>query len=339
MSEKIQDVYKNLFGDALEKYNQKQKRNDRKIPDYYEKIRTSKQEKLFYEVIIQVGDFEDMNATSDNGKLAEKILDRYMQDFKIRNPNLYVFSAHLHMDEATPHLHIDFIPFSTNNARGLETKNSLKGALESQGFKGGTKQNSELNQWQDAEKEVVAKIMLEHNIEWDKRGGGQTHKTVDKFKADKLAEKVAGLDKQLVEVSREIKKVNSINYKLAELENITTKPVPLSTNKVIISKKDFTNLQNFSKKYVANVDMNKKLKSQLKTVINEKNQLLNENKSLNNELFGFKSVINKLKGFDAQARINELESTLSKIMKFVESLNLKLQLEQYLNKQKDKKGR
>lgn len=339
MSEKIQDVYKNLFGDALEKYNQKQKRNDRKIPDYYEKIRTAKQEKLFYEVIIQVGDFEDMNATSDNGKLAEKILDTYMKDFKIRNPNLYVFSAHLHMDEATPHLHIDFIPFSTNNTRGLETKNSLKGALESQGFKGGTKQSSELNQWQDAEKEVVAKIMLEHNIEWDKRGGGQIHKTVDKFKADKLAEKVAGLDKQLVEVSSEIKKVNSINCKLVELENITTKPVPLSTNKVIISKKDFTNLQNLSKKYVANVDMNKKLKSQLKTVINEKNQLLNENKLLNKELFGFKSVINKLKGFDAQARINELENTLSKIMKFIESLNLKFQLEQYLNKQKDKKGR
>ena len=98
VNEHLKEVYRDLFGEALKTYNDKQKRSDRKISDYYEKIRTAKQEKLFYEIIVQVGDFEDMNATTENGKLAEKILNQYMADFQERNPTLYVFSAHLHID-------------------------------------------------------------------------------------------------------------------------------------------------------------------------------------------------------------------------------------------------
>ena len=133
-NEKIQDVYHELFDEALQKYNEKQTRSDRVIADYYEKIRTGKQEKPFHEIILQIGDKDTMGAETENGELAKKILDRYMHDFEKRNPNLRVFSAHLHMDEATPHLHIDFIPFTTNSKRGLETRVSLKKALEAQGF-------------------------------------------------------------------------------------------------------------------------------------------------------------------------------------------------------------
>lgn len=167
--EDIKKVYHKLFDVALEKYNNKQKRNDRKIPDYYEKIRTSKQEKVFYEIIAQVGNLEDMSCTSEYGKLAEQILDEYMKGFIERNPTLYVFSAHLHMDEATPHLHIDFVPYTSGNTRGLETKNTLKGALEKLGFTGGTRSDTELAQWQNAEKERLAEIMLQYGIEWDKK--------------------------------------------------------------------------------------------------------------------------------------------------------------------------
>ena len=157
INEDLKEVYKNLFGEALKNHNDKQKRNDRKIPDYYEKIRIAKQEKLFYEIIVQVGDFENMNAITDNGKLAEEILHKYMADFQKRNPTLYVFSAHLHMDEATPHLHIDFVPYTSTNKRGLETKNTLKGALNQLGFSGGTKSSTELTQWQDSEKKLLQK--------------------------------------------------------------------------------------------------------------------------------------------------------------------------------------
>ena len=119
-NEDIKAVYHELFDGALQRYNDKQTRADRVITDYYEKIRSGKQEKPFHEVILQVGNLEDMNAQSDDGQLAKQILDEYYQGFRERNPNLRVFSAYLHMDEATPHLHIDFVPFTTGSKRGLQ---------------------------------------------------------------------------------------------------------------------------------------------------------------------------------------------------------------------------
>ena len=94
----IKEVYHNLFDEALERYNAKQKRSDRKIDDYYEKIRRGKQEKLFYEVIFQIGNKDDMNVQSNEGQLAKDILCEFMEQFQKRNPNLFVFSSHLHMD-------------------------------------------------------------------------------------------------------------------------------------------------------------------------------------------------------------------------------------------------
>ena len=94
----IKEVYYNLFDNALERYNAKQKRSDRKIDDYYEKIRRGKQEKLFYEVIFQIGNKDDMNVQSNEGQLAKDILCEFMEQFQERNPNLFVFSSHLHMD-------------------------------------------------------------------------------------------------------------------------------------------------------------------------------------------------------------------------------------------------
>ena len=142
----IKEVYHNLFDEALERYNAKQKRSDRKIDDYYEKIRRGKQEKLFYEVIFQMGNKDDMNVQSSEGQLAKEILCEFMEQFQKRNPNLYVFSSHLHMDEQTPHIHIDFVPFIRNSKRGLDTRVSLKGALSEQGFKGGTRGMTEWNE-------------------------------------------------------------------------------------------------------------------------------------------------------------------------------------------------
>ncbi len=197
INEDLQETYHKLFDNALENYNTKLKRADRKIPDYYEKIRTSKQEKLFYEIIVQVGNFEDMHATSENGKIAEEILHKYMADFQKRNPTLHVFSAHLHMDEATPHLHIDFVPYTTGNKRGLETKNTLKGALNQLGFTGGTRGSTELNQWQDSEKEFVAKLMLEHGIEWEKKGTHKEQLSVLEYKKEKRAEEVIQLEEKI----------------------------------------------------------------------------------------------------------------------------------------------
>ena len=181
-NEDIKDVYHELFDDALKRYNDKQTRKDRKIDDYYEKIRSGKQEKLFHEVIIQIGDKDNMGSETMEGQLAAKILDEYMKGFQERNPTLRVFAAHLHLDEATPHLHIDFIPYVTGSKRGLDTRVSLKQALSSLGFKGGLRSETELNQWVQSEKQKLAMVMRENEIEWDQKGTHEQHLSVLDYK-------------------------------------------------------------------------------------------------------------------------------------------------------------
>ena len=168
--ENIKAVYHELFDEALERYNAKQTRADRRIEDYYEKIRSGKQEKPFHEIILQVGNRDDMSADSEEGQLAAAVLDEYMKGFQERNPQLRVFSAHLHMDEATPHLHIDFVPFTTGSKRGLDTRVSLKQALAAQGFQGGTRGDTEWSQWVRSEKEQLSLVMERHGIEWEDKG-------------------------------------------------------------------------------------------------------------------------------------------------------------------------
>lgn len=193
-NENIQKVYDTLFGEALKAYNAKQTRSDRIIKNYYEKIRTSKQEKPFHEVIFQIGNKDDMNAQSEEGQLAARILDEFMKGFQKRNPNLHVFSAHLHMDEATPHLHVDFVPFTTGSKRGLETRVSLKQALAAQGFTGGTRTETEWNQWIQSEKEELALVMERHGVEWEQKGTQEKHLSVLEYEKKMRAAEVAELD-------------------------------------------------------------------------------------------------------------------------------------------------
>ena len=190
----IKAVYHELFDEALERYNAKQTRADRRIENYYEKIRSGKQEKPFHEIILQVGNKDDMSADSDEGRLAAAVLDEYMKAFQERNPNLRVFSAHLHMDEATPHLHIDFVPFTTGSKRGLDTRVSLKQALAAQGFKGGTRGDTEWSQWVRSEKEQLSAVMERHGIEWEDKGTHDKHLSVLDYKKEQRAKEIAVLD-------------------------------------------------------------------------------------------------------------------------------------------------
>ena len=210
-NENIKDVYHELFDEALERYNAKQTRADRKIENYYEKIRNSKQEKPFHELILQIGDKENMSAESENGQLAIEILNKYFQGFQERNPNLKVFSAHLHADEATPHLHIDFVPFTTGSKRGLDTRVSLKQALAAQGFKGGTRGDTEWNQWVSAEKSVLAFVMERHGIEWEHKNTHEKHLSVLDYKKQ---ERAAELEKLGVVIEKKQTEFNALSDRI-----------------------------------------------------------------------------------------------------------------------------
>ena len=204
-NENIKKVYHELFDEALKRYNNKQTRADRRIENYYEKIRNSKQEKPFHELILQIGDKENMSAESENGQLARQILDEYYRGFKERNPQLKVFSAHLHMDEATPHLHIDFVPFTTGSKRGLDTRVSLKQALAAQGFKGGTRGDTEWNQWVSAEKSALAFVMERHGIEWEHKGTHEKHLSVLDYKKQEREKELDALEDKLAEKKDEFR--------------------------------------------------------------------------------------------------------------------------------------
>ena len=231
-NEDIRAVYHELFDDALARYNEKQTRKDRIIDDYYEKIRTGKQEKLFEELIIQIGNKDDMNASSENGRLARQMLDEYMQSFQQRNPTLRVFSAHLHMDEATPHLHIDFIPFTTCSKRGLETRVSLKKALEALGFTGGTKSHTELNQWIESEKQALASIMARHDIEWEQKGTHEEHLSVLDYKKQERSKEVAALETQIGALQEQTATAETmLSEKQEQLDDIA--PILKNTEKFV----------------------------------------------------------------------------------------------------------
>ena len=231
-NEDIRAVYHELFDDALARYNEKQTRRDRVIDDYYEKIRTGKQEKLFEELIIQIGNKDDMSAASENGQLDRQMLDEYMQSFQQRNPTLRVFSAHLHMDEATPHLHIDFIPFTTGSKRGLETRVSLKKALGALGFAGGTKSHTELNQWIEAEKQALASIMARHDIEWEQKGTHEEHLSVLDYKKQERSKEVAALETQIDALQEQTATAETmLSEKQEQLDDIA--PILKNTEKFV----------------------------------------------------------------------------------------------------------
>ena len=231
-NEDIRAVYHELFDDALARYNEKQTRRDRVIDDYYEKIRMGKQEKLFEELIIQIGNKDDMNASSENGRLARQRLDEYMQSFQQRNPTLRVFSAHLHMDEATPHLHIDFIPFTTGSKRGLETRVSLKKALEALGFTGGTKSHTELNQWIESEKQALASIIARHDIEWGQKGTHEEHLSVLDYKKQERSKEVAALETQIGALQEQTATAETmLSEKQEQLDDIA--PILKNTEKFV----------------------------------------------------------------------------------------------------------
>ena len=307
----IKAAYHELFGEALERYNAKQTRSDRRIENYYEKIRSGKQEKLFHEIILQIGNKDNMSALTDDGQLAKKILDEYYQDFQKRNPNLRVFSAHLHMDEATPHLHIDFVPFTTGSKRGLDTRVSLKQALAVQGFKGGTRGDTEWNQWVQSEKEQLAIVMERYGIEWEHKGTHEKHLSVLDYEKKMRAEEVANLDAEIVGKKQEYNDVAMRLNALGKAEETVAdmvhaldndekyrlpEPTPMMSAKSYKAKvvePIFRRLKEFAKstmtRYFATKDENYKLKQTITKQNTEIQTLRSRNERLSAENVFLKS--------------------------------------------------
>lgn len=193
----LKDVYDDLFGAALVEYNAKQKRKDRRIENYLDHITNGKQEKPFYELVFQIGNKDDTPCGTSDAEIATDILREYYENFLKRNPHIRVFNAVIHLDEATPHLHVDFVPFTTGQSRGLSTRNSLNKALEQQGFSAKTNLETPAKQWTDFEKTRLSEVMLRHGIEWEQLGTHNEHLSVLDFKKQERAKEVEHLENEI----------------------------------------------------------------------------------------------------------------------------------------------
>ena len=178
----LREFYHELFDDALKSYNDTM-RSNRKISDYYEHIKNSKQERLFQEVIVSFGNAKEIGVGTDDWETAKILCDEYIRTFEKRNPNLKVFNAVMHLDEANPHLHIDFVPIATNQSRGLPTRVSMKRALTEQGFVSAHKKDNELIAWEESERKYMTEILRRHGLERDNKNMHRAHLTIAEFKA------------------------------------------------------------------------------------------------------------------------------------------------------------
>ena len=193
----LKKTYDDLFGAALAEYNAKQKRKDRRIENYLDHIENGKQEKPFYELIFQIGNKDDTPCGSRDAEIATDILREYYAEFLERNPHIRVFNAVIHLDEATPHLHVDFVPFATGQSRGLSTRNSLSKALEQQGFSAKTNLETPAKQWTDFEKQQLSEVMLKRGIEWEQLGTHNEHLSVLDFKKQEREKEIRHLDGEI----------------------------------------------------------------------------------------------------------------------------------------------
>ena len=193
----LKKTYDDLFGAALAEYNSKQKRKDRRIENYLDHIENGKQEKPFYELVFQIGNKDDTPCGSRDAEIATEILREYYAEFLERNPHIKVFNAVIHLDEATPHLHVDFVPFATGQSRGLSTRNSLSKALEQQGFSAKTNLETPAKQWTDFEKQRLSEIMKKRGIEWEQLGTHNEHLSVLDFKKQEREKEVKHLESEV----------------------------------------------------------------------------------------------------------------------------------------------
>ena len=206
MQESLEQAYDKCFGQALQDYNAAQKRKDRRKDNYLKEIENSgNKEKTFYENIVQIGKKEDTPVVDENGnlteeaKLAIEILEQYAKTFQERNPNLYLFNCVMHLDEATPHLHIDYIPVAHGYKTGMETRNSLTKALQQMGFaKAVSKKENETVAWQQRERAYLTDLCREKGIDIEVLGIQRDSLTLPEYKA--AMREVEALEQQAEEM-------------------------------------------------------------------------------------------------------------------------------------------
>ncbi|HRU96585.1 MAG TPA: plasmid recombination protein [Ruminococcus sp.] len=295
----LSDAYHQLFDEAVEKYNARQKRNDRKIHNYFEHlfnrlpsksvITGTNKQKSFYEHLVYIGTRKDTAVGTPDAEITTECLREYMEDFQQRNPNLYVFNAVLHLDESTPHLHINYIPVG-HFTRGLEVRNAKNKALEEMGFGNDAKSN---DRWRRSEWDILKNICNAHDIEISepKKSRGYSY-TVEEYgehqdRINALNAEIERLTAERDEAVAEFEKVSRKKVKLAEIDSVETGKTVFG-GKVTVSQEDWDNVSDLAKKEVASQKQTKKLRKERDEAVQERDKLKTQLAAVSSELSEYK---------------------------------------------------
>lgn len=343
------ETYHQLFDEAVERYNARQKRNDRKINDYFEHlfnrppsksvIEGANKQKSFYEHLVYIGTKNDSAVGTPDAEKTAECLREYMEGFQARNSNLYVFNAVMHLDEATPHLHIDYIPLG-HYSRGLEVRNAKNKALDEMGFGNDAHSN---NRWRLREWEVLRDICNAHGIEISepKKSRGYSY-TVEEYgehedEIRRLNEEKAQALSERDEAQAELDKAAKKKVKLDEIESIEVKESVFG-KKVTLAKEDYDTLSDTAKKYVAMVKSTKKLKAEHDTAVQECDALKTQLAAASSELATYKKAEEQKGLFTREklkketkriSREDELSRKLKKAEAFISACGLSSDFQQY----------
>lgn len=216
----IKDVYHDLFDDALNAYNTKQKRKDRKIDDYYKHVQKSKNLDLQREFIVAVGNKADWEKLSFEEKQeVGEVLGRYVIDFNERHSNMTIYNAIVHLDEAgAPHAHFNVVPTASGYKNGLTVQPSFRKALEQEGF--GPSGREQFKAFRDAEIHRLHEFVHEIGID---RKAGQTNDIKDMREYKDAMEYIENRkSNQIVKMQREEEaheeKMRELNERLKQQE-------------------------------------------------------------------------------------------------------------------------
>lgn len=285
----LRELYEQEFSEPLKNYNDKQKRNDRKIDDYYQHIKDSKKTSLQQEMIIQVGEKDDFNSPEDFER-ANEVLEDWFSDFEERNPNLKVYNAVIHNDEASPHLHLNFVPVASGYKRGLEKQVSFDRAIKQQDET--LNKTRPFQDWREKEVNLIADKLKERGIE-RKFVGTNDYKDVNEYKERKdLQREIKILEKDLSQKKNELvnltneqpKKISSksINakYEMKTIDKPTGKKLlgvqltekkEVKTGNIVLPEKEY-------QKLILGAQQNQQLKAQMEKYLTT--NLAKENQKL-----------------------------------------------------------
>ena len=306
-NEDLKQVYHEVFDEALAAYNAKKKKTRDKIPDYYEHIRQSKQEKLFHEAIFQIGNLNDCGCGSPGGERAAAALKEFAESFQERNPHLRVFNMVLHMDEATPHLHVDFVPVATGQSRGLSTRVSMKQALKQQGFESLGRKQTEWKAWMEREKASLAEIAQAHEFEIVSLGGGRPHMELPEYRAaaqrlEAVQEQVTAAEQDMAVLEQQKKALGKTVRRLQAAESVRVDLDAIRPEKTLTGAVKGVTVEQIKELKAENKQLQSRLpsmKEKLKEA-QERQELISENRDLRQQVAYLEDSLDSERNFSSR---------------------------------------